>query len=269
MQPVTILKYLLPVCLLTLVIGQLSTTWRQLEQEMGEVEKVGDAREVKEVTEVKVPSGPRGTILNRQQLSPRLTQNVSSGLPTHGTVSATSMVSAVSFPAAPATPSVRQKDSALSSQRLESVAQSGRGPAVSEVSAVAGGVTNSSVEQSSAISSPVEVMASMSLAPSASPAGGLSQNPSMGAVNESPTQSSDSPVPPSASVQAPDNTQKDAGTLLTGVPQEVSQPSAGVSTLAKETMGHGGSPYPLDYEVYKQQYGAQALNSQIMNASPK
>jgi len=92
----------------------------------------------------------------------------------------------------------------------------------------------------------------------------------MGAVNASPTQSSVSPgtgaVPPSASVQAPEIAQKDAGTLLTGVPQEVSQPSAEISILAKETMGHGRSPYPLDYEVYKQQYGAQAMNAQMMSA---
>ena len=169
----------------------------------------------------------------------------------------------------PATPSFRQKDSALSSQRLESLDQSGREPAVSNGSAVSGGVTHSSVEQVGVISSPGGVTAS---APSAPSAGGLSENPSMGAVNASPTQSSVSPgtgaVPPSASVQAPEIAQKDAGINLQTVPDQLSsQSSAGVSTLGKESMGHGGSPYPLGYEVYKQQYGAQALNAQIFNAS--
>ena len=241
MHPATILKYLLPVCLLVLVIGHLSTTWRQLEQEIGEVEKVGDAR---------VLSGPSGTFLNRPQLSPRLTQNVSSAVPT------LVRTSEGSSPMDPATPSVRQKDSALSSQRLESLDQSGREPAVSEVSAVSGSVTHSSVEQVGVISSP----------------GGLSQNPPMDAVNASPKQSLVSSVTgavhPSASAQAPDLQQKDAGINLQTVPDQLSsQSSAGVSTLGKESMGHGGSPYPLGYEVYKQQYGAQALNAQIFNAS--
>ena len=256
MHPLTLLKYFLPVCLLTLVIGHLSTTWRQLEQEIGEVEKVGDAR---------VLSGPRGTFLNRPQLSPRLTQNVSSA------VSTLVRTSEGSSPMDPATPSFRQKDSALSSQRLESLDQSGREPSVSEVSAVSGSVTPASVEQVGVISSPGGVTASAS-ASSASSAGGLSQNPPMGAVNASPTQSSVSSVPesvhPSASAQAPDPQQKDAGINLQTVPDQVSsQSAAGVSTLGKESMGHGGSPYPLGYEVYKQQYGAQALNAQIFNAS--
>jgi len=235
MHPSILLKYFLPVCLLTLVIGHLSTTWRQLGQDMGDV---------------KVPSGPRGTILNRPQLSPRLTQNISSAVPT------LVRISEGSSPMDPATPSVRQKDSALSSQRLESLDQSGREPAVSNGSAVSGGVTHSSVEQVGVISSP----------------GGLSQNPPMDAVNASPKQSLVSSVTgavhPSASAQAPDLQQKDAGINLQTVPDQLSsQSSAGVSTLGKESMGHGGSPYPLGYEVYKQQYGAQALNAQIFNAS--
>ena len=270
MKPLIILKYLLPACLLVLVIGQLSMTWRQLEQEMGEVDKVGDAREVKEVTEVKVPSRLGGTILKRHSLPPEPAVNVLGEVPLQGAASAKSVASVPTLPEAPATPSVSKKNSAASSQPAESVAQSGREPAVSKGSSDLGVSAQPSKEHSGVTSSPAGVMTSATSTLAGSSAGGGGQNSFPSAVYASPSLSSDIPgtgaVPPSASPQVPDLQQKDAGKPLPGVAEQSSQNSAVNSTMGQGPSGHGRSPYPLDYEVYKQQYGAQALNAQIMSA---